>query len=59
MQASHCGLHVPDKAKGRLFSVLHGSGASVNFSLNEILIGNANSLDKERNGKSVLPTCKF
>ncbi len=32
MQASDCCLHVPDKAKGRLFSVLHGSGVSVNFS---------------------------
>jgi hypothetical protein len=32
MQASHCGLSLPDKDKGRLFSDLHGSGASLNFS---------------------------
>jgi hypothetical protein len=32
MQASQCGISVPDKDKGRLFGVLHGSGASLNFS---------------------------
>ncbi len=60
MQGSHCHLSVPDKDKGRLFSVLHGSGASVKFSQ-----WNPHwefeLLDKERNWKSVLPilACKF